>query len=288
MRAYVPDYRFEAPSTLEQALVRMSDTSVRWRPMAGGTDLMVLYEAGKLPVGNYLDLSRISELSKIEVTPHFVHIGATVTYTDIRNNSVLQAEFPALCEAAAMTGSIAIQNRGTLGGNIMNGSPAADSPPVLMVLNTELDLISTSGARTVRYVDFHTGYKSNLAQPNELLRSIRLSRTHRPKFVYFRKVGTRKAQAISKLCFCGAVYPAELGSHRIRIALGSVAPTVIRCSATENALRGFNGDPEQMMSARSTLERELTPITDIRSTDEYRRTVAGNILVEFLRQSGVH
>ena len=187
-----------------------------------------------------------------------------------------------LCQAASETGGLAIQNRGTLGGNVANASPAGDSPPALLVYDAELELVSASGSRLIPYEGFHTGYKQMLMRPDELIKSIRLSRKHLPRRQYYRKVGTRKAQAISKICFAGL---AELDGEQIkdiRIAVGSVAPVVVRCRGTEDILRGRKVDASAVSAARAELAREISPIDDIRSTAKYRLQVAMNVLEEFL------
>src|SRR5207248_3801985 len=197
MRAYIPSYRLFSPATLSEALEVLALDSGTWRPFAGGTDLMVLLEAGKLPHKNYLNIWKLPELRGIEVTDACVSLGALTTYTEIQRHEILRAEFPMLCQAAKETGGIAIQNRGTLGGNIVNASPAADSPPALLAYDAELLLVSKQGDRTIPYSSFHRGYKQMNIRPEELLRAIRLPRTTEPLTHYYRKVGTRKAQAIS-------------------------------------------------------------------------------------------
>jgi CO/xanthine dehydrogenase FAD-binding subunit len=187
-----------------------------------------------------------------------------------------------LCRAAAETGGIATQNRGTLGGNIANASPAADSPPALLIYDAELELISASGARWVAYGDFHKGYKQMEMRSDELIRRIRMPRAASGWKHYYRKVGTRRAQAISKICFAGA---ARVESGRIaeaRIALGSVAPTVVRADETENLLRGEKPTPAILASAQEAVGQEIAPIDDMRSNARYRRRVAQNLLAEFL------
>jgi CO/xanthine dehydrogenase FAD-binding subunit len=197
---------------------------------------------------------------------------------------VLQEEFRLLCAAARETGSIATQNRGTLGGNIVNASPAADSPPALLVYDAEIELVSERGARWIPYHGFHTGYKKMQLASDELLRAIRLPRRSAPWRQYYRKVGTRKAQAISKVCFAGAALFENSTIRDIRIALGSVAPIVLRAVKTEDALRGSGVTPEVIASAREILAQEIAPIDDIRSTARYRLRVAQNLLEEFLSQ----
>ncbi|HEY1404426.1 MAG TPA: FAD binding domain-containing protein, partial [Pyrinomonadaceae bacterium] len=224
MRAYLPDYRLRAPKTLSDALELMTREAGVWRAFAGGTDLMVLLEFGALQHKNFLSIRHLPELQGIKVTPLEVTLGALTTYTQIQRDETMQREFPLLCAAARETGGIAIQNRGTLGGNVVNASPAADSPPALIVYDAVLEFVSTRGTRRLPYHSFHTGYKQMDMRADELLSRIVLPRTTRDLKTYYRKVGTRKAQAISKICFAAG---ARLGSDgRIkdaRLGLGSVA-----------------------------------------------------------------
>src|SRR5881392_3475700 len=195
MRGHIPSYKFVSPANVGEALNALSGEPGVWRPFAGGTDLMVLLEAGKLPHKNYLNIWHLEELRGIEVNDSYVTLGALTTYTEVHNHEILRAEFPMLCQAAKETGGIAIQNRGTLGGNIINASPAADSPPALLAYAAELELVSKHGERRIPYFKFHTGYKQMDMRPNELLRAIRLPRVSNQLTHYYRKVGTRKAQA---------------------------------------------------------------------------------------------
>ena len=187
-----------------------------------------------------------------------------------------------LCRAAAETGSVATQNRATLGGNIANASPAADSPPALIVYDAEIEIISASGARWVPYAPFHTGYKKMNLQVGELIRRIRLPRSSAAWKQYFRKVGTRRAQAISKICFAAAGCLEAGRIADVRIALGSVAPTVLRAVRAEEILRGREPRGAALQAAQDALGAEIAPIDDMRSTARYRRNVARNLLAEFL------
>src|ERR1700732_330104 len=204
MRSYVPEYEMEEAGDLSATLEILAREPGVWKPFAGGTDLMVLLEAGKLPNRRFVSVWALPELRGIEETPESVTLGALTTYTQIRRHPWLAREFPLLSGAAAETGGIATQNRGTLGGNIANASPAADSPPALLVYDAELELLSTSGSRWLPYRDFHTGYKQMNMRPGELIRAIRLPRATDGWKHYYRKVGTRRAQAISKGCFAAA------------------------------------------------------------------------------------
>jgi CO/xanthine dehydrogenase FAD-binding subunit len=283
MRAYVPSYQLITPADLGDALNVLTRDAGVWKPFAGGTDLMVLLEAGKLPHTNYLNIWNLSELRGIEVTDTQITLGALTTYTEIQEHETLQAEFPMLCQAASETGGLAIQNRGTLGGNIVNASPAADSPPALLVYDAELEFVSTQATRTVPYRTFHTGYKQMDMRPEELLRAIRLPRSPPDWSHYYRKVGTRKAQAISKICFAGAARMDADQIADVRIALGSVAPIPIRCVQTESALRGLAINAATMAAAKSALTAEIAPIDDLRSTKSYRLRVSLNLLEDFVQ-----
>lgn len=282
MRAYIPNYQLTTPASLDEALALLSEEPGVWQPFAGGTDLMVLLETGNLPHRNYVNIWNLDELRGIETTEDHITLGALTTYTDVQANRILQREFPMICQAASETGGLAIQNRGTLGGNIINASPAADSPPALLAYDAEIELVSSSGSRWLPYHGFHTGYKQMRIRPGELLTRIRLPRTTADVTHYYRKVGTRKAQAISKVCFAAVGRKDKDHIADTRIVVGSVAPIVVRCVQTEDALRGRKLEPETFKSAHDCLRREITPIDDIRSTANYRLRVAANLLADFL------
>jgi CO/xanthine dehydrogenase FAD-binding subunit len=282
VRAYIPNYELTTPSSLADALALLKREPGVWKPFAGGTDLMVLLEAGKLPHRNYVNIWNLKELRGVEVTDSHITLGALTTYTEVQSHPVLQNEFPMLCQAASETGGLAIQNRGTLGGNIVNASPAADSPPALLAYDAEIELVSSEGSRWLPYQGFHTGYKQMLIAPSELLARVRMPRNTRGATHYYRKVGTRKAQAISKVCLAATAKLDHDQIGDVRIALGSVAPIVIRCVQTENSLRGRKPDAETIKSATATLSHEISPIDDIRSTADYRLQVAKNLLTDFL------
>lgn len=286
MRAFIPSYELITPASLGETLDLLAREPGTWKAFAGGTDLMVLLEAGKLGHQNYLNIWNLNELRGIEVTDSHVTLGALTTYTQIQLASELQSEFSMLCQAASETGGLAIQNRGTVGGNIVNASPAADSPPALLAYDAELELASTSGTRWIPYQGFHTGYKKMLLRPDELLTRIRLprpsKRTSNHRLEYYRKVGTRKAQAISKICFAGLMTLKDGAIADVRIVFGSVAPVPLRCIETENVLRGQKMSSEALARAQQTLGAEIVPIDDIRSTKNYRLQVSLNLLEDFL------
>jgi CO/xanthine dehydrogenase FAD-binding subunit len=282
MRGHVPSYRLVSPASLGEALTALASEPGVWRPFAGGTDLMVLLEAGRLSHKNYLNIWNLAELRGIEVSAEHITLGALTTYTDVQANPILREEFPMLCQAASETGGLAIQNRGTLGGNIANASPAADSPPALLAYDAELELSSVNAARWVPYHGFHTGYKQMIMRSDELLTRIRLPRVSKPVQHYYRKVGTRRAQAISKVCFAAMARIHENMVDDVRIVLGSVAPVPLRCLKTEEVLRGARLDRSSIERAVAALAGEIVPIDDIRSTKDYRLRVSLNLLEDFL------
>jgi CO/xanthine dehydrogenase FAD-binding subunit len=288
VRSYLPAYQLVSPANLDEALHVLSREPGIWQPFAGGTDLMVLLEAGKLPHKNYLNIWNLNELRGIEVTDEHVTLGSLTTYTDVRSHEVLRKEFPMLCQAASETGGLAIQNRGTLGGNIVNASPAADSPPALLAYDAELELISVNGERWLPYHGFHTGYKQMVRRPDELLARIRLPRATGNLHQYYRKVGTRKAQAISKICLAATARMEDKVVADVRIVFGSVAPIPLRCLKTEETLRRLELDQGSIDKAKVALSREIVPIDDIRSTKNYRLKVSINLLEDFLLQLAPH
>lgn len=282
MRSHIPSYELATLPSLAATLERMAREPGEWKPFAGGTDLMVLLEAGKLPHRKFLNIAHLNELRGMAITPEHVCIGALSTYSDIRRHEILRREFPLLCSAAEQTGSIATQNRGTIGGNIANASPAADSSPALLAYDAELELISAAGARWIPYSRFHSGYKEMDLKPQEIIRRIRLPRPQRPWKQIYRKVGTRRAQAISKVCFAGAARVEAGLIQDIRLAFGSVAVAVVRATQAENILRGQEPTSTIALESQDALLRDIAPIADMRSTAEYRLRVARNMLGEFI------
>lgn len=287
MRSDPADYELVAPGSLQAVVSLLAEHPGMWLPIAGGTDVMVQYAAGKLPARKLVSLWNLPELRRIEVSDHEVAIGAGCTYTDLRQHEILEREFPLLTSAARWTGGIANQNRGTLGGNIVNASPAADSLPALLVYEAELILVSARGERRTRYVDFHTGYKKTLLAADELIKTICLSRRFVEYLSYSRKVGARNAQAISKVCIAALGRILRGVVEDIRLAVGSVAPVPLRLSQTERVVRGQRIDPELVQRAAKTAVDEIRPIDDIRSSAAYRAAVAKNLVAEFLEQLAV-
>jgi len=284
VRSDPAEYELVAPADLRAALLLLANEPGAWLPIAGGTDVMVQYAAGKLSARKLLSIWNLPELRGIEVLPDEVRIGAGCTYTQLREHATVPKEFPLLARAARWTGGIANQNRGTLGGNIVNASPAADSLPALLVYEAELILASARGERRVPYRDFHLGYKKMNLAPDELIRAICLQRRFSGYASYARKVGARNAQAISKVCVAALGKLTGETVDDIRIALGSVAPVPLRLVETERLIRGKRIDASILTQAKQHVAAEIKPIDDIRSTADYRAAVAANLVAEFLQE----
>ncbi|MDL2334472.1 MAG: xanthine dehydrogenase family protein subunit M [Chloroflexota bacterium] len=274
-----------SPANLAEALTLLA-TEGGWRPIAGGTDLIVQM-TGDLapPPERVLDIWRLNELRGVAVEDGVLTMGALTTYTQIRNSDACQEHLPALVAAAATIGAAQIQNRGTIGGNAINASPAGDTLPVLLATDAELVLGSARGERMVAAKDFWPAYRKTACAPDELLLRIRFP-LPRGRQVRFRKVGTRRAQAISKVVMALS-WREDGGVWRdVRVSLGSVAATPIRARETEKVLEGAAARQTTADHAAATLAAEIHPIDDVRSTADYRRVVSARILHRLLREAG--
>ena len=284
MRGNAAEHELVAPGSLPAVLDLLASAPGQWMPIAGGTELMVAFAAGRLSANKLVSLWGVEELRFAETTPAELILGAGTTFSDMRSNAFIAAEFPLLDKAASWIGSIANQARATLGGNLVNGSPAADSSPALLVYDAEIELISVRGKRRLPYSEFHTGYKQNVMTADELLYAIRLPRHFTQHRQYLRKVGTRKAMAISKVALGATALMKDGLIDEIRIAAASLAPFPARLVRTETALAGKSPIPAVVESGRQALLAEAHPIDDIRSNAQYRKVVGANLLEEFLRE----
>lgn len=284
MRANPADYQLVSPGSLDAVLSLLATEPGKWMPIAGGTEIMVQYGTGRLRQRQFVNIFGLPELTAISVTPDAIRIGAGVTYTAIRNHAEVSAVLPLLARAASWTGSIANQNRGTLGGNLVNGSPAADSPPALLVYDASVELISVRGTRTIPYAGFHTGYKQSALAPDELVLAITIPRPADGLRQYLRKVGPRNAMAISKVALAGVARLDGDTLRNPRVAIASVYHSPYRCLKTEAVLADARVTLRLIAEARAALIAEIAPLDDIRSTARYRTQVSANLLEEFLRQ----
>ncbi len=257
------------PRSLTDALTMLRDEGPL-TPMAGCTDLFVALNFGTLKETRFLNLWRLNSLRTIEARGSSLSIGAMATHTDLIRSALVAKRLPMLVAAAREIGGVQIQNRGTLGGNVANGSPAGDTLPVLAAADAVVVLASAEGTRRVPFTSFYTGYRASVRRPDELIVGFEVPAVDGRQ--RFRKVGTRAAQAISKIAM------AVVSGREPRIALGSVGPTVMRAWKTEAALAGG----ASMEEAQRVLAGEISPIDDIRSTAEYRRRVAANLLARLL------
>jgi CO/xanthine dehydrogenase FAD-binding subunit len=283
MRGNAEAHELIAPGKLDAVLEMLAAEPGKWTPIAGGTELMVAFAAGRLNAPRLVSLWGIGDLRFIEANRGSVAIGAATTFLELRKDATIARDLPLLARAAGWIGSVANQSRATLGGNLVNGSPAADSSPALLAYDAEIEMISVRGRRRIKYAEFHTGYKRNVLAADELIYAIHLPRRFGGHRQYLRKVGTRRAMAIAKVAL-GATVLMENGAMReVRLGAASLAPFPSRLKATEAALEGQSLTAETQKAARAALAGEVKPIDDIRSTAEYRKRVALNLLDEFLQ-----
>jgi CO/xanthine dehydrogenase FAD-binding subunit len=266
VKTALTQFKLLRPRKLSDALKMMRDDVCV--PIAGCTDIYVEFQFGLRKDTLYIDLSMLNELRGIRAHHNVIDIGALTTYTELQESRDVAQRLPVLTAAAREIGGIQIQNRATIGGNIGNGSPAGDTLPVLAVTDATVVLRSASAERRIPFNEFYTGYRQSVRRPDELIVAVEIPRLEGAQ--WFRKVGTRAAQAISKIVM------AAVRAEFPRVAMGSVAPTVIRLRRTEAALR--NGD---VNAAQHVLAEEINPIDDIRSNAAYRRRVAANLLAQF-------
>lgn len=274
-----------SPRSLAEAYALLADAP--HRPVAGGTDLLVQI-TGELgdPPERVLDIWHLDELRGIKMESGGLVIGALTTYAEIRRSPIIAEFLPAFAEAAATIGAAQIQNRGTIGGNAMNASPAGDMLPLLLACDAQLVAGTSAGERSIAVADFWPAYRRTALEPTELLLRISIPLTAGRQLRY-RKVGTRRAQAISKVVMALAWQAdGDAAWHNVHLALGSVAPTPIRAAATEAVLEGAMASEAIADRAASTLAGELSPIDDVRSSADYRRAVAARVLHRLLRDEG--
>jgi len=279
---HLPDYEVINPADLNEALDALSSTP-ELVPLAGGTDLMAYLESGVLPPCTFLNLQAVGELQGLPSFNAGLTLPALATFRDARMAPEIRERYPMLTAAAAEVGTLAIQSRGTWAGNIANASPAADGVSALMAYDAEVELTSSRGRRRVALARFYNGYKRMDRLPGELITAIHVPAPQPGWREYFRKIGARRYQAISKTLLAGRVL---MGSDReikgIRLIFGSVAPFTLRAVRTEQALRGRQLNPDVIRGALAVLQDEISPIDDVRSTEAYRRRVTANLLCDFL------
>ena len=289
MRAALSALEVARPKTLREALRllgRAAEDGLPLTPLAGGTDLFVYLNAGTLSDTSYMNLWPLRELRGQKKNAKGLRLGALETFTKIRHSAEVRRQFPSVAAAASVVGAWQIQNRATLGGNLANGSPAGDSLPALLALDARIELQSSKGSREVPFEDFYTGYRKTVRTGDELITSIFLPTQPRGTRQHFRKVGTRAAQAISKVVIATSLTLVRGKIVRARVALGSVAATVIRVPDAEDLLLGEKPTLAVAQRAAKILRDSIRPIDDIRSTGAHRLQLAGRLLELAVAEAG--
>jgi carbon-monoxide dehydrogenase medium subunit len=276
--------KVHSPRTPAEAYEVLRERGRNLHVLAGGTDLMVYLNTRLLVPREVLNIWLLDELRGISRESDALRIGALTTYTQIIRSPLVAEGCPMLTEAAKTIGAVQTQNRGTIGGNIVNASPAGDTLPVLAAVDAELEIGSHRGIRSVPFNGFYTGYRQTVLQPDELLLAVRIPAKQADDRWFFYKLGTRRAQAISKVVMAAKarIEPPQT-IQSIHIGLGSVAPTVMRAGSTEALLTGQRLSVALIEQAQETITQEIQPITDFRSTEHYRRIATGHLLARFLR-----
>lgn len=271
------------PRTTAEALRLLADEPDAI-PLAGGTDLMVAWNAGGLGGRTFVDLTRLTTWSRIRVAREAFVLGALTTHTALIRHPGVRRHLPLLTAACATVGGPQIQNRGTLGGNLANASPAGDTFPPLLVYDAVVRVVGRAGGREIPLAGLFTGVKRTALGPGELIEAVVVPRPRRPARQVFRKVGTRAAQAISKTVAAGLLWLRRDGTiDELRFALGSMAPTARRLATVEAFVRGKRPTDAVIREARALVAEDVTPIDDVRSTAAYRLEVSRNLLAAFLR-----
>ena len=274
--------RFSAPETLDDVLsIRQKYPDVVI--LAGGTDLWPQWSSGEAVPERVVSLHHLGGLRRIAVEDDFLRVGAACTHTDLVRHEAVRRHCPALSQAAATVGAVQIQNRGTIGGNVVNASPAADLPPVLVAAGALLELTSMNGVRQVAVDHFYRGYRDVNLRPDELLTSVLIPPLPAEAREHFKKVGTRRAQAISKVAGACRLELADDGTIvRAGVAFGSVGPTVIRARELERWLVGQQPNIPTAVQAAAMARQAVSPIDDLRSSAEYRVHICGVMMRNWL------
>lgn len=288
MRSFVADYEMRQMESLEKTLELLQTEPKKWKVFAGGTDLMVQFEMGKLQNKAFLDLSPFDELKKIEFKSDengrkYLSLGALCTYSQIQTSPEIKNAFPILAQAGFLTGAVAIQNRGTIGGNIANASPAADSLPALLVYDADIILTSAQGKRRLKYQNFHSDYKKMDLRAGEIIESVELPMKTSNCHLY-KKIGTRAFQSIAKVSVAIAADVRRGEVQYLKAAYSSVGPVPILFQQLESEYLNKNVSTFSQSRVRDLVQASFRPLDDIRSTAEYRKKVIENITWDFLNK----
>ena len=264
-------FGYVAAKNVEHAVALIAEHGGKAKILAGGTDLLVELKHATHDPQILVDISRLSELKSIAVAGDGLHIGALATHSDIMTSPVIRDMFPALVDAAHSIGAVQTRNLGTLGGNLVTCVPSVDSGPALVALEAAVTVASASGRRTMPLTELFAGPRKTSLKPGDLLVDIVITKENLGKPAAFEKFGLRKGQALA-LVNVGASFWVDKGTFKApRIALGAVAPTVIRAPKAEAYLEGRKIDAAAMAEAGHIAATEAKPISDFRASADYRR-----------------
>ncbi|MCL5774523.1 MAG: xanthine dehydrogenase family protein subunit M [Firmicutes bacterium] len=267
--------KYFAPQSLDEALEVLEKGKNNLKILAGGTDLIVLLKEKKIKTDGILDIGYISSLKYIKEEKGLIKIGSLATHSDVEESSLINEKAWVLKEAVSTIGSPQIRNRGTIAGNLAHSSPAGDSIPALVVLDSVLTLASVRGERIVAVDEFFTGPGKNVMEKDEIIKEIALKPLKKESIAFFSKLGQRKSLAISKVSVAFEASYIKGVLSEVRIALGAVAPSVIRAKRTERYLEGKKLGIEIIEEASQVIIEEASPIDDIRSSRDYRKKMTG-------------
>lgn len=278
--------QYFAPQKIEEALEILSKYGKEIKVIAGGTDLLIQYYDRLYEVGYWLDLKNIKELKEIKIYQNQIEIGAMVTHTQLEKSEDIKKYFPILSQAAADIGSPQIRNRGTIGGNIVNASPAGDLLAPLMAYDAQFRLLSIQGENLVPAEEFFIGPKKTILEPAQLLTQITLLLPKKKTYGCWIKIGKRKALIIATITLALVVEIAEDNKtvNDVRTCLGSVAPTPIEIKEIREKMIGKKFSELDFNQLGQIVEDKISPIDDIRGTREYRKDVAKNIMINALKE----
>ncbi|MBU0505865.1 MAG: xanthine dehydrogenase family protein subunit M [bacterium] len=253
-----------------------------YKLLAGGTDLCVLMNSGIIKPEGLISIWGLDELKQITEEGDVISIGALVTHSAVAQSGMIQKHIPVLGKACLTVGARQIQNRGTIGGNIMNASPAGDTLPVLLAYDATIEVSNTQGSRQIPFTEFYTGYRQTALKEDEMVTRILIKKPNQGEKADFIKIGTRKAQAISKVMACFRMQTQDDVITSFQAAYGSVAAIPVRVTALEEFLVGEKLEEKTIEEAIQITKDNLNPIDDIRSTADYRKHVCGVMVKRFL------
>ncbi len=266
-------FDFVQPTTTDAALAALAEHSPNVRILCGGTDYVVELKHGEQSPGVVVDISRLEDLKSIELTDAGLRIGAGVTHTEIMAHPLIAEHAPAMIEAAHTVGAVQTRNLGTLGGNLVTCVPSMDSGPVLLALDAQVTILGPKGSRQMDLSEFFVGVRKTALEPDELLLDVIIPTENLGKPAGFIKFGLRKGQALA-LVNAASAFRVEDGKFKdVRIALGAVAPVVMRASKAEAVLEGQAVSQDLIDEAAKIAVGEAKPIDDFRASKEYRNSL---------------